>query len=74
MEQRAQKQITADGGIDPPYISFTAETRESVKEYAKKVEEHEKVMLFWNKETKRFEVYVIDEDKFYTITGELIEE
>ena len=27
------------------------------------MEEHEEVMLFWNKETNRLEVYVIDEDK-----------
>ena len=48
-------------------------SREDARDYAKKLKEFKKVILFWNKETKRFEVYVIDENKFYTITGELIE-
>jgi len=65
--------ITAAGGIDPPYISFSDESHQSIREFAKSVEEHEKVMQFWNGETHRLEVYVINEDKFYTITGELIE-
>src|SRR3989338_3801988 len=64
---------TFTGGVDPPYISFSNESHESIKEFAKTVEEHEKVMQFWNEQTRRMEVYVIDEDKFYTIAGELIE-
>ncbi|KAA0003868.1 MAG: hypothetical protein FE048_00680 [Thermoplasmata archaeon] len=65
---------TFTGGVDPPYISFSEESHESIREYAKEVEEHEKVMQFWNGEAHRMEVYVISEDTFYTITGELIED
>jgi len=45
----------------------------SIREYAKKVEMHEKVMQFWNGKAHRMEVYVIVEDKFYIITGEEIQ-
>ena len=66
--------ITATGGIDPPYVSYSKETHESIRERAKDVEEHEEVMQFWNANAHRMEVYVISEDKFYTFAGELIEE
>ena len=66
--------ITAVGGVDPPYVSFSAETHESIREFAKNVEEHEKVMVFWNTKNKQMEVYVISEDKFYTLDGKLIRE
>jgi len=65
--------ITSDDGIDPPYISFSKQSHESIRQFAKNVEKHEKVMQFWNGKTHRLEFYVVDEDKFYTITGELIE-
>jgi len=64
---------TFTGGVDPPYISFSSESHDSIREFAKSVVEHEKVMQFWNGEMHRLEVYVIEEDKFYTITGKLIE-
>jgi hypothetical protein len=66
--------LTALGGVDPPYMSFSKETHESIREYAQNVEDHEEVMQFWNGDNHRMEVYVISEDSFYTITGELIEE
>jgi len=31
-------------------------------------------MQFWNGEAHRMEVYVINEDRFHTITGERMEE
>jgi hypothetical protein len=65
--------IKATGGIDPPFISFTSESHESIRQFAKDVSKDEKVMQFWNGEAHRLEVYVIDEDRFYAITGELIE-
>ena len=65
--------ITAQGGVDPPYVSFSKESHESIREYAKNVEKHEEVLQFWNGESHRMEVYVISEDAFYTINGELIE-
>jgi len=34
---KVEGKIIASEGIDPPYISFTAETRESIREYAKKI-------------------------------------
>lgn len=66
--------LTVEGGIDPPYISFSKETHESIREYAQHVEDHEEVMQFWNGDTHRMEIYVISEDAFYTFTGELIVE
>ncbi|MBU0569007.1 hypothetical protein KKC52_13310, partial [bacterium] len=66
--------ITATGGIDPPYVSYSKETHESIRERAKDVEAHEEVMQFWNASAHRMEVYVISEDRFYTFAGELIEE
>lgn len=66
--------LTVTGGIDPPYISYSKETHESIREYAKYVDDHEEVMQFWNGDTHRMEIYAISEDVFYSITGELIEE
>ncbi len=66
--------LTVEGGIDPPYLSFSKETHESIREYAQHVEDHEEVMQFWNGDVHRMEIYVISEDAFYTFTGELIEE
>jgi hypothetical protein len=65
---------TFTGGIDPPYISFTEESHESIRQFAKTVESHEKVMQFWNGKKHRIELYVIEENKFYTISGEAAEE
>ena len=64
--------LTVSGGVDPPYISFSDESHESIRGFAKDVEEHEKAMQFWNSKAHRMEIYVIEEDIFYTITGELI--
>lgn len=63
---------TFSGGVDPPYISFSKESHESIREYALNVEDHEEVMQFWNGDAHRMEIYVISEDAFYTLTGELI--
>ena len=70
---RMNGKLTATGGVDPPYVSFSAESYESIREYAEDVEDHEEVMVFWNAKNHRMEVYDITEDKFYTITGEGIE-
>ena len=63
---------TITGGVDPPYVSYSAETHTSIRNFAKDVEEHEKVMMFWNSDAHRMEVYVIAEDAFYTIAGERV--
>jgi len=65
---------TVMGGVDPPYVSFSNETHDSIRLFAGEVHEHEKVMIFWNGETERMELYVIGEDNFYTFTGDLIVE
>ena len=64
---------TFTGGVGPPYISFSNESHESIRQYSKNVDTSDEVMQFWNEEAHRMEVYVIDEDRFYTISGELIE-
>ena len=65
---------TITGGVDPPFISFSKESHASIREFAKDVEDHEEVMQFWNGDSHRMEIYVISEDLFYTIAGELIKE
>jgi len=65
--------LTVTGPVDPPMVTFSAENHDSIKQLSADVEDHEEVALFWNTESKRLEVYVISEDKFYTMTGEPIE-
>ena len=65
---------TITGGVDPPYVSFSKESHTSIREFAKDVEDHEEVMQFWNGDSHRMEIYVISENLFYTLTGELIVE
>jgi len=64
--------VSIPGGIDPPYVSYSKESHESIREFAQDVEDHEEVMQFWSGESHRMEIYVISEDAFYTLTGELI--
>lgn len=48
--------ISAPNGIDPPYISFTNETRSSiVDKYADKCKDP--IMFFYNVDNQRFEIY-----------------
>jgi Collagen triple helix repeat (20 copies) len=61
-------------GVGPPFISFSDETHQSIRKFSKNVDPNDTVMQFWNAGAHRMEVYVIAEDRFYTITGELIEE
>lgn len=63
-----------DGGVDPPYVSFSEESHASIRQYAQDVDHHEKVMVFWNSQAHRMEVYVIAEDQFYMLSGELIQD
>jgi hypothetical protein len=65
---------TITGGVDPPYVSFSKESHNSIREFAKDVEDHEEVMQFWNGDSHRMEIYDISEDVFYTLTGEVIVE
>jgi len=62
------------GGVDPPYVSFSSETHETIREFAMDVDPHEEVMIFWNTDSKQMEVYVIAQDKFYAMPLQEIEE
>jgi len=66
--------LTVHGGIDPPYISLSKESHDSIRDYAKHVGDREEVMQFWDGDAHRMEIYVISEDAFYTLTGEMIQE
>lgn len=63
---------TLSGGVDPPFISFTAETHSSIREFALSVLEHEKIMLFWNADTNRFEIYDIAKDEFHGLYEDML--
>jgi len=63
---------TFSGGVDPPYVSFSGETHDSIKQFARDVSEYEEVMQFWNTDNHQFEIYVIAEDSFYTFFGEKV--
>jgi hypothetical protein len=64
--------LTAIGGIDPPYVSYTDESCDSIREYYKQGVK-DNVMQFWNAENRRFEYYLADEDECYPLgyQGEL---
>lgn len=64
--------IYCAGGVDPPYVSFSNETHESIKDFSKKITEHERAMLFWNGDTYRLEVYEVKKNRFYTLGGKEI--
>ena len=56
---------TIAGGVDPPYVSFSTQTHESIRRFAKELKPHEKVMLFWNGE--KFQYYNVEKDTFANI-------
>jgi len=62
--------LTTSGVVDPPAITFTAETRKTIKEkWLPTIDtEHEKVMVFWNSELEQMEVYHIEKDVFYPLS------
>lgn len=64
--------LTANGGVDPPYMMFDLETRDSIKALANKVPDEKKggSMVFLNSATKKLEAYIPSDDKFYTISGD----
>jgi len=59
--------IDAPGGVDPPYVSYSLESHESIKEFSKEASDHEEVMMFWNGE--QFEVYNIEKQEFSPLTN-----
>jgi len=67
--------ITSDGGYDPPYVLYDSETREAIKARIVKEVPKEKLtgaVLFWNGESKRFEVYLPTEGEFLDLQGNLL--
>ena len=60
-------------GVGPPYVSYSNESHESIRKYAKTVYKGDTVMEFWNATSHRMEVYVISENKFYTLDGQSAE-
>jgi len=58
--------ITATGGIDPPYVSYTDESCDSIRKYHQDGVK-DNVMQFWNAENRRFEYYLADEDECYPL-------
>ncbi len=68
--------ITAIGGIDPPYVSFEMEARESIIERVQREIPEEKLnqaILFWNEETDQFEIYLPIKGQFRNLQGNILE-
>jgi hypothetical protein len=65
--------LTSDGGIDPPYVLFDRQTRAEVKARVLKEVPTAKqtgAAQFWNPDTRRMEIYLASEDKFFDlVTG-----
>jgi len=69
--------ITSDGGVDPPYVGFSMETRKSICERVKREvppEKLEQAIVFWNSETQRMEVYLPTKGEFRDFMGNLLEQ
>jgi hypothetical protein len=68
--------ITAVGGVDPPYVLFDLNTRQSVKTRVLAevpIDKQSGAAQFWNLDTKKMEVYIASEDKFYDLNGNLLQ-
>lgn len=68
--------LTATGGVDPPYLLLDRETRESVAAKVNKevpVEKMGGAALFFNKNTKRLEVYVAEDRAYYSLNGDQLQ-
>ena len=60
--------INAVGGVDPPYISFSKESFDSIRKMSIDVDQDE-VMQFWSSEFNRMLIYDIEQDKFFDFNG-----
>jgi len=68
--------LTLGGGTDPPYVLYDRETHSSIIERIRREVPPSKLggaVLFFNSLTKRLEVFVPLEGKFYNLRGGLIE-
>lgn len=70
-----QGKISADGGIDPPYMLLDAHTRAEIKgEVLVEVPTNKQTgaAVYFNPATHKLEMYVASEDKFYDVNGNLL--
>lgn len=68
--------ITANGGVDPPYVLFDAHTREETKARVLKevpTAKQSGAAVFWNRSARRLEIYIAGEDKFFDLFGVLVD-
>lgn len=61
--------INAIGGVDPPYVTYTEQTRESIREMSKEFDDKERAATFYNVDTGQMEVYDIKQDTFTPLGG-----
>jgi len=67
--------LTSCGGYDPPYVLYDRQARQDIIARVKSEVAPEKqagAALFFNKETKRLEMYVPSEGKFYDLQGNVV--
>ncbi len=64
--------VYSSGGYDPPYVLYDKQTREQIINRIKREVPPDKqngAALFFNADTKRLEVYIAREGKFYDLQG-----
>jgi len=69
--------ISSSGGYDPPYVLYDQQSRDEIIDRVKKEVPPDKqhgAALFFNKATKRLEMYVASEGRFYDLQGKLVHE
>jgi hypothetical protein len=69
--------LYAAGGIDPPYVLYDKETRESIIERVAREVPEDKLdgaVLFWNGDDLRFEIYLPAKGEFWDLQGNLLTE
>lgn len=66
--------LYVDGGVDPPYVSFTDENCETIKQRYIDEEVKDNIMLFWNSDNMQFEYYLAEENNCYAISSNVPEE
>jgi hypothetical protein len=67
--------LTASGGIDPPYMLFDLQTREEVADLINQkvpLNKRAGATMFFNSETKKMEVFLANEGRFYDLNGNLL--
>jgi len=68
--------LTSSGGVDPPYVLYDSETRNSVVERVRQEVPKEKqdgAVLFWNGDMTQFEIYLPATGEFLDILGNTLD-